>query len=248
LTYPASHPRALMAIRQRPGRRFPPDAERQLERAAKRAARELPDADAGLLALREFHAPFGVPDLTVIVGDASARRSRLRLRVPPVLNEIDAGLVATASDIQPVSPRQLAQRLSWSLASVTRRLPSVLRSGALREVTPERYIRPAALQPVGTIFAVETKLNDWRRALTQCRTYRTWADSYVLVMPKVSSEAMTVLSREVRRDRGGLFIDQEWVVYPRTTRLARARRLWASEHVIAACRRSTTNPRSSHTG
>jgi hypothetical protein len=236
-----------MAIRQRPGRRFPPEAERQLERAAKHAAYELPGAGDGLLALREVHAPFGVPDLTVIVGDASARRSRLRLRVPAVLNEIDAGLVATASAIQPASPRQLAQRLSWSLATVTRRLPSVVRNGALREVAPERYIRPAALQPVGTIFAVETKLNDWRRALAQCRTYRTWADSYVLVMPKVSAEAMTVLRREIRRDRGGLFIDYEWIVYPRTTKLTKARRLWASEHVIAACKRSTASPRSSRT-
>jgi hypothetical protein len=236
-----------MAIRQRPGRRFPPDAERQLDRAAKQAARELPGADTGLLALREFHAPFGVPDLTVIVGDASARRRRLRLRVPPVLNEIDAGLVAAASDTQPMSPRQFAQRLSWSLATVTRRLPSVVRSGALREVAPERYLRPAGLQPIGTIFAVETKLNDWRRALTQCRTYRTWADSYVLVMPNVSAVALTVLSREVRRDGGGLLIDESWVVYPRTRRIAKARRLWASEHVIAACKRSTASPRSSRT-
>ena len=59
---------------------------------------------------------------------------------------------------------------------MTRRLPSVVRNGALREVAPERYVRPAALQPVGAIFAVETKLNDWRRALAQCRTYHTWAD------------------------------------------------------------------------
>lgn len=236
-----------MAIRQRPGRRFLPDAERRLDRVAKQAARELPGADAGLLALREFHAPFGVPDLTVIVGDAITRQRRLRLRVPPVLNEIDAGLVATASDTQPTSPRQFAQRLSWPLGTVTRRLPSVLRSGALREVAPERYLRPSALQPIGTIFAVETKLNDWRRALTQCRTYRTWADGYVLVMPKVSVAAFTVLSREVRRDRGGLLIDQDWVVYPRTTRIAKARRLWASEHVVAACKRPTASPRSSRT-
>jgi hypothetical protein len=243
LSRSTSDPRALMAGRQRPGRRFPADAERQLERAAKRAASELPGADSGLLVFRELHAPFGVPDLTVIVGDASARRNRLRLPVPPVLNEVDAGIVATASDIHPVSSRQLAHRLSWSLTTVTRRLRLVLRSGALREIAPDRYVRPSALQPIGTIFAIETKLNDWRRALTQCRTYRTWADSYVLVMPKVSIEGMKVLRRDVRRDGGGLFIGQEWVVYPRTTRLAKARRFWASEHVIAASKRSRANPR-----
>lgn len=247
MKHATSHPRALMAVRQRPGRRFPPDAERQLEGAAKRAARELPGADAGLLALREFHAPFGVPDLTVVVGDGAARRSRLRLRVPPVLNEIDAGLVAVASVTQPASPRQLAQRLSWPVASVTRRLSSVVRSGALREVGPERYVRPSALQPIGTIFAIENKISEWRRALTQCRTYRTWADSYVLVMPKLSPAALDVLSQEVRKDRGGLFVDQEWIVYPGTTQLAKARRLWSSEHVIAACRRPTTSLHSSHT-
>jgi hypothetical protein len=146
-------------------------------------------------------------------------------------------LVAAASDVNPASPKQLARRLSWSLATVSRRLPRVIKSGALVQIASDRYLRPSALQPLGTIYAVELKLNDWRRALTQCRTYRTWADSYVLVMPRLSAEAEEVLRHEIARDRGGLYVGSEWLVYPAKSRLSRARRLWSSEHVVAARRR-----------
>jgi DNA-binding Lrp family transcriptional regulator len=238
-----SYPRAQVSGRQRPGRRFAPIAELALVHFAKQAAAELPGAAAGLLALSELHAPYGVPDLTVVVGQPALRRSRLRLHVPPLLNEIDAGIVSALSDSRLSSTRQLAQRLSWSLPTIERRLRTVVRTGAVREVVPKRYKRPTALQPVGTVFAVETKLSDWRRALTQCRTYRTWADSYVLVMGRTSRDALTMLREEVARDGGGLLLNGEWIVRPRVNKLSHARRLWTSEHVIAACKRPTTSLR-----
>jgi hypothetical protein len=190
--------------------------------------------------LTELHAPFGIPDFTVVVGDADARRARLRLMVPALLNEVDAGIVGVASSERYSSARQIAARTQWPVTTIERRIPGLLRAGALREVIAERYRRASALQPIGTVYAIELKVGDWRRALVQCRTYRTWADSYVLIMQRVSDSSLAELRYKVRRDGGGLIIGDDWLVQPRLAKLPRARRMWTSEHIVAACRRAPT--------
>jgi hypothetical protein len=234
-------PRAQVSTRQRPGRRFQPSEEAALFESAKQAAAQLPGADAGVLGLTELHAPFGIPDFTVVIGEAGPRRARLRLRVPPLLNEVDAGLASVTPSESFASARQIAARVGWPAGTIERRLPGLLRVGALREVQPGRFTRPTALEPIGTVYAIELKVNDWRRALVQCRTYRTWADSYVLIMQRVPGSSLSDLRRNVRRDGGGLIIDNEWLVQPRVVKLPRSRRLWTSEHIVAACRRPTTS-------
>lgn len=234
--------RAMSSGRQRPGVRFAPGPERAMEATARWVATQLPGNESGLLALREFHAPFGVPDLTVVVGDPSVRRRRLRLGVPPLLNEVDAGVVAAVGSEWPASARQIAVRLSWPLSTVQRRLPTVLKSGALIEVSPGRFLRRPAIVPVGFTWAIETKVDDWRKALVQCRTYRTWADGYVLVMERVSAPGVRELRRSVSADRGGLVIGGEWITKPSTSALKRPRRLWTSEHIVAACRKPRSSP------
>jgi hypothetical protein len=234
-------PRAQRSTRQRPGRRFQPAEETALFESAKHAAAQLPGADAGVLGLTELHAPFGIPDFTVVVGDSGPRRARLRLRVPPLLNEVDAGIASVTPSESFASARQIAGRVGWPIATVERRLPGLLRTRALREVRSGRFSRPAALDPIGTVYAIELKIDDWRRALVQCRTYRTWADSYVLIMQRVPGSSLTELRQNVRRDGGGLIIGEDWLVSPRVVKLPRSRRLWTSEHVVAACRRPTTS-------
>lgn len=234
-------PRAQRSTRQRPGRRFQPSEEAELFESAKRAAAQLPGADTGVLGLTELHAPFGVPDLTAVIGDSVPRRARLRLRVPPLLNEVDAGVVSVAAPDRFASARQLAARVGWSPTTVERRLPGLVRVGALREVQPGRFTRPTALEPIGSVYAIELKVDDWRRALVQCRTYRTWADSYVLIMDRVPGSSLADLRRNVRGDGGGLIIGEDWLVRPRIVKLPRSRRLWTSEHIVAACKRPSTS-------
>jgi len=235
-------PRTRSAARQHPGRHFEPRGERSLMGLARQVISDLAGAEQGILALTEMRAPFGVPDLTVVVGDSARRRSRLRLPVPPLLNEIDAGIVAAASRTVPRTADQFAASLGWPVATVERRIPGLLRSTALREVKPAHYVRRTALEPIGTIVAVELKLRDWRRALTQARTYRTWADSYVLIIGAVSERALPELISAVEEDRGGLVVAGSWRVRPKRSMRTPARRLWASEHVIAASRRPRSNP------
>ena len=205
-------------------------------------AAQLPGHESGLLGLTEFHAPYGVPDLTVVVGDSSPRKRRLRLAVPPLLNEVDAGIVSAVSSRRPTSVHQIAAQLGWSTATIGRRLPGVVRGGALLEQSTGRYLRPEELVPVGATWAIETKVEEWRRALLQCRTYRTWADGYVLIMGRVPPPALDELRREVQNDRGGLVVGERWVVRPARANLKASRRLWTSEHVIAARKKPKSNP------
>ncbi len=222
------------SVRALPGRQFEPLAEKDLLPDARNAIRELPNATAGVTAVVEMPAPRGVPDMTVIVGNPSARQARLRLDVAPLLNQIDAAIVASIWVDRPSTPRTVAKRLGWSLETVERRLPRLIRSGAVRITDSATLTRHRALAPIGTIYAIELKLTAWKRALTQGRTYRTWADSYILVMERIAKGAFDELTDAVTSDQAGLRVSGEWIVRPRTTPNHPAKRLWASEHIIAA--------------
>lgn len=222
--------------RPRAGRRFEPVAERDLVEPALTAAQTLPGVRAGLHVLQEVAGPFGVADFVAVVGSPRRAEARLALGVPPLLNEIDAGIVAATSPQRARTAARLADVLGWPLASIERRLPGLLKSGAVRELRPERFVRPDALVPIGRVYAIETKMREWRRALRQARTYRLWCDNYVVVMPSLSNYSLMVALAEVEEDRGGLFIDGRWVKRPQVRRPEAARRLWGSEYVVAALR------------
>ena len=220
--------------RPRHGRRFEPSHELELVPSALQACRALPGAHRGLAVIAEMTGPWGIPDFTALVGREEDLHQRLLLPVPPLLHEVDAGVVAAAHSRTPRSAAQLASLVGWPEATVQRRLGALIRSGALTATTAERYIRPAALQPLGRLYAVEAKVRDWRKALRQVRSYAVWADSYVLVMGRLSAAASQELLREVTTDQGGLVIDGKWVRRPAVRRLPPAKRLWAAEHAVAA--------------
>jgi hypothetical protein len=218
----------------RAGRRFEPVDERELSADTLRAAHGLPNAHRGLRILLETAGPFGVPDLVAVVGPRQALNRRLRLRVPPLLNEVDAGVVAAAAEKAPRTAATLAARVGWPVETVTRRIPGLLKAGALKPVGAESYIRPSALQPVGRLYAIEAKVRDWRRALRQARVYSVWCDSYVIVMPPLGPTSTPNLLEAVASDGGGLMLDGRWVFKPKLRSKSPSQRLWGSEHAIAA--------------
>jgi hypothetical protein len=222
------------AGRPRAGRRFEPIAERMLSESALRAARTLPGAHRGVRILLETAGPFGVPDLLAIVGPLELLDRRLALEVPPLLNQVDAGVISATAPAAARTLETLAKRLSWPVETVQRRLPHLLRIGALVRAGAETYVRPADLASVGRLFAIEAKVRDWRRALRQARTYSVWTDGYVIVMPEVGASSLPGLLAEVSRDRGGLMLNGKWVLRPRLLTRTPAQRLWGSEHAIAA--------------
>lgn len=220
--------------RQRPGRRFEPTHELVLHDLAVELSRDLRDASKGLLLIRELAGPIGVPDVTALVGDQGPLEARLALDVPPLVNEIDAAIAAVTYAQKPRSAKAIARVLTWPEETVNRRLPGLLRSGALLPASTGTYTRPEELVPVGQVVAIEAKVKDWRRALAQARSYSVWADNYVLVLGPLAARTIDRLHAEVTTDQGGLVVDGRWVARPRRRKLGRANRMWASEHLIAA--------------
>lgn len=227
---------STLTSRPRAGRRFEPTHELELLPSAVNACRALPAAHKGLTVVAEMTGPIGIPDLTALVGSEAVLAARLACPVAPLLHEVDAAVVGVAHPRAARSAKQLAAAIGWPEETVRRRLVPLVRSGALHAVDGDRFIRDAALQPLGRVYAIEAKVRDWRRALYQARTYSTWADSYVLVMGALSKSPLSQLTAEVAADRAGLVVDGRWVRRPSVHRLSPGRRQWAAEHIVAALR------------
>lgn len=226
----------------RAGRRFEPIRERELHADALSAAEGIPGASRGLVVVPEFAGPIGIPDFTAFVGNVAALRSRQNLAVAAVINEIDAGIVAAAHVRRASSVADLAGALGWPSTTIVPRMKRLVASGALTEVDRHRYVRHPDVQPQGRLYAVEAKVEDWRAALRQARTYQVWADAYVIVMTGLSARTQESLLAEVRRDRGGLVVDGRWVARPRLAPVAANRRLQAAEMFAAATRAGLQRP------
>jgi hypothetical protein len=216
------------------GRRFEPTHEVALHPDALAACASLPGAHRGVLVVREMTGPIGIPDLTALVGDPSKLQERLGLDVPPVLNRLDAAIVATTPVNVPRSAEALAKSLDWPIGTITRRIPGLVRNGALIQADRNRYVRPEQLQPLGRLYAIEAKVRDRRAAISQARTYGAWADGYVLIMGSLSQRPLQLLTEDVDADRGGLMVNGEWLRRPRIIRHDHIRRLWSSEHLVEA--------------
>lgn len=224
----------VFAGRPRAGRRFEPVRELELSQDALFAAHGLPNARLGLRILLETAGPFGVPDIVAVVGPTEILDARLALSIPPLLNEVDAGIVAAAAPKAPRRAETLAKRLGWPVETIVRRLPGLIRSEALRAAGRDTYVRPVDLRPVGRLYAIETKVKDWRRAVRQARTYSVWCDGYVIVMPALGPSSGSAVTDAVEMDGGGLVLGGRWARRPTIRARTPAQRLWGSEHAIAA--------------
>lgn len=226
----------------RAGRRFEPVQERELHQDALEAVQSLPGASRGLVVVPEFAGPLGIPDFTAYVGDLDRIRRRHDLDVPPVVNELETGILSAAYVKRASSAQDIGRALGWPAETVSDRARRLVKRRALIESSAGQYVRPQPLEPGGRLYAVEAKVDDWRSALRQVRTYRVWADSYVLVMGQLSERAQAALSDEVRRDRGGLMLAGRWVVRPRLGDALARRRVQAWEMFTAATREGLYDP------
>jgi DNA-binding Lrp family transcriptional regulator len=195
-----------------------------------------------MLVMEEMPAPIGIPDLTALVGSTSDVTARLALAIPPLLHEVDAGIVSAAHAGKPKSVEALAESLGWPESTVERRLGKLLRCGALIEVRPNAFVRPHALRPLGRLYAVEAKVDNWVQAIKQARSYALWSDAYVLVLGNLSPRTIQRVLVEVDHDRAGLVVSGKWFRRPAVAKVPNRMRLWASEHFIAALPTSNHQP------
>src|SRR6202022_1314773 len=222
----------------RPGRRFEPTHEATLDNDAIAACGALPGAHRGVIVVREMTGPIGIPDFTAMVGGADALEARSQLDVRPILNRLDAAVVAATSTKVPKTVDGIAQALGCPVSTVARRLSGLLDRGALHRLREYRYVRPEALQPAGRIYAIEAKVRDRVSATHQARAYLAWADSYVIVFGPLGHGPLELVTAAVHADRAGLMVAGAWIVRPRISKRMSGLRFWASEHFFAATRRS----------
>jgi hypothetical protein len=232
-----SRVRVRESEKPRAGRRFSPVAERGLRADALQVARQLRGAAAGLVVFEEVAGPFGIPDFLAVTGAPALLQRRIKSGFPPLLNEIDAGIVAQLTPVRGKPLGTLVDGLGWKSTTIERRLQGLLRSGVVRDIGDGRLVRHASIVPVGRLHAIETKVRDFRRALRQARTYALWCENYVVVMSAMSDAARVAAIEAVAADCGGLVVGGEWVQRPRARQLIAARKLWGSEHLVAAAMR-----------
>jgi hypothetical protein len=189
----------------------------------------------GGVAISELRTPYGVPDLTVILPDERHFSARLGSDVPPLLNEIDAAIVASLSSRYGRDQAEVGARLGWAEEAFAHRIPFLIRQGAAMVGADGRLRRHASLSTLGRVHAFEAKIKDWTRAFQQARRYSLWAD-YVTVVIDQPGEWLDD-AKHLAKHRGvGLAVGSSWLVRPRLTKRPDARRLWASEHLAAALR------------
>ena len=215
------------------GRRFAPTEETQLFPDLLTLATALTSRSEQPIAITEFAGPFGIADLVAVAPSRDLLARRLAVDVAPLTYEPDAAILTALAPRAARDVDDVASRLGWPSSSVKRRLPTLLRSGAVARTSTGRLVRHPDVVPVGRIHAFEAKVRDWRRALQQARKYRLWADTSSVVLPRLPRSSMNV-EEEITRLGIGLGVDGAWVRQPRRFDHVAARRLLASELTIAA--------------
>lgn len=218
-------------LKTRAGRRFLPTAELELGPALRDLASRLPGAGGGVLVVAEMPGPTGLPDL-VAVPVTSRLQSRLAADVPPLLSWADVRLATACSPLRSSSTSTLARRLDTEDEIVRRRARRLERAGAL---VPDGagWRRHAALLPVGRLYALEAKVDNWNAGLAQALRYGAWADASGVVMGQLPQDPSRPIAQATALGLG-LAHGARWLVRPKVRRLSLAKRLLASEHLVAA--------------
>lgn len=216
------------------GRRFEPVHERLVDPDLRAAAGRLRlPADSLNFLIPECRLPVGLPDLLVASLDQAALLRRLAVGAPPILSEPATRLAANLSTTRPTTVDSLAGLLGSTKRQGSRVLLGLAKLGAVYR-DGDRWVRAAGFEPVGRTYALEAKVDDWQSGLDQCLRYGAYADSTTLVLPRMSEKVRTSAVSRFSALGVGLYVDGKWLVRPRLSRLKAAKRLLASEYVLAA--------------
>ena len=213
----------------RAGRRFQPKGERLLEDDLRLLAERLPGADKGVIISSEFPGPRGVADLIAITQPFDGLRSRLQLGLPFLENLTDCVVVAATSPNRVRSSRTVATSTGMSLEQAERRLRSLVAEGYLARAGGG-FVRNPALVPIGKAYALEAKINDWRKGLSQAVRYSSWCDAAAVVLLNAPRD----LTEATDRFKGlgiGLGVQSRWILRPRMGRPQPGLRLAISEQL-----------------
>ena len=241
VTFPIALPDAIVSgdvtvvpsSRVPPGRRFEPREEATLNTHMYELAQGLGGRRADLVAIPEFPGPFGVADLAVLATSWCRLHERIDAGIDPITHELDAAIVASLNPSRGRTLEELAAGLFLSSHALGHRMARLQRSGAVHVSRSGRFTRHKALAPLGQVHTIELKVQAWRRALDQARTYALWSDRSIALLgrlPKDPSEAIA----EAASAGVGLAVGSRWLVRPKPTRQSQPRRMWTSELFVAS--------------
>lgn len=229
----------------RGGQRYHPIQEARLHPWASKAAATLPGASNGVLLISEMIGPIGIPDFTAVVGGKSQITARLASGIDPITSPMDCQLLASLYSSRPRRLETIAHELSADLEALQSRLGVLERKGAVQQLRKGLYIRESAMTPGGTLYAIEAKIGNWRRAVRQARGYRTWTNNYVLILDEVGEKGRQAVLADIEADRAGLVMGNKWVRKPSPRLPSKVNQILGFEHLMAGLRdhhpSSTTN-------
>jgi len=222
---------------RRPGRRFEPILEKELDADLRLLAQKLPGAKLGVDVLAEFAASNGVADLVAVTRAEQQVRLIASRREVFLSTLADADVAAACRDVGGTSLSQILERTGYSEKLVRRSIRQLLDTGLLM-ASKKGFVRADSLFPVGRMYAFEAKVSDWRAALAQSVRYSAWADAVAIVLLKQPAD-LAVARESATRLSVGLAIGPRWVVRPKLGQPQRGPRLLASELFV----RSVIEPR-----
>ena len=226
--------REVCPIPSASGQPFQPIAEKELRGLAIAAAGTLPGPTGSVVLVPEMVSPLGRPDFVALLGGEHWLQGRIASSVSPILSELDCLVVSMLHTRRALSVDSIASKIEWSPNAVEKTLLSLCKLGAVeRSLTNTFYVNPV-IKPNGTLIALEMKVRDWPRAVAQGRTYRTWADNYVVILGDVGKLACDRAQSRIIADGGGLYTDRGWLSKPVSRKAGKARRQHGFEMLFAA--------------
>ncbi|CAM5739995.1 hypothetical protein SAFG77S_01561 [Streptomyces afghaniensis] len=182
--------------------------------------------------IAEMPGPSGIPDLVALPGSATRLMERLESKIPPVLKRSEIEVVAALKVRQGISLDTLKSRVHRAEKTVLQSLRTLSQNGAVKKDGNLLY-RAEVLHPVGHLYALEAKVDDWKKGMRQAFRYRSWCAASALIMSQMPKNREPLLAT-ARRLNIGLALEDRWIVRPRISKLDHVQRLWGSEHFVAA--------------
>lgn len=134
--------------------------------------------------LREFETLAGIPDVVIVEPLGRANELEIELRACRALTNGHANVLTSLSQRVPHTLDYLVDRTGLGRRYVQRILSDLARMG-LTEVTATGSVllSRAYAAPQVRFTAIEFKLSDWRRALSQAVRHQAFADRSLVIMP-----------------------------------------------------------------
>lgn len=214
-------------VPNRPGHRFEPIEERLLDDDLLNLAARLPGTHQSLYISREVNGPRGVADLVATTNVGAELKHRIELGLLPLTSVVECTIVAAASERRTLRIPTIARTLGMSEEQVDRRVRSLLSRDYLRSAG-SGIRRVPHMTAIGRTYALEAKVNDWRKGLNQALRYGAWCDASAVVLLRPPRDISMAFSA-CRQFGIGLAVDNRWLLRPRLGQPQPGMRLAASE-------------------